>query len=167
MTFVDKRAILRTGLLGCASILCLAGCSTENRHRVVIYDQLWSSSAGVKNYVCAPELRTSCAQKARSDEGAFAERLAAAFRSSPDCATVQFDLVRGPDERSRDIQRKLEINSHNEYWRLRVDFRPGLSNQPYQLGPGVERARIGGDDAEHTAPFMCKAAKNNGVISVW
>ena len=97
----------------------------------------------------------------------LAEELTIEFRRSPECNTVQFDAMRGGDESSRSLERKLESNPNSVYWRLRVDLRPGLPQQPYELGPGVERARVEGDDAEHTVPFMCNAVKNNGVVSAW
>ena len=145
-----------------ATALSLTGCDTQHRHRVIVYDQLWSSDAGVKNFWCAPEIKVSCADKARTDETAISQRLAKGFSLAPECATVEFAVLNG---RNADLARQLETNS--QYWRLRVDIHPGLEHQPYTLGPEEDRPRIGGDDAEHTAAFMCTAVKNNGVISAW
>ena len=144
--------------------LSLTSCSTAHRHRVIVYDQPWSSDAGVRNLWCAPQLKVACAERALREETAFSQRLAIALSSVPECATVSFTSLNG---RNADLARELKANPHYQYWRLRVDFHPGMDHQPYTLGPGEDRSRIGGDDAEHTAEFMCKAVKNNGVISVW
>jgi hypothetical protein len=53
------------------------------------------------------------------------------------------------------------------YWRLRVDFRPGLTSQPFTLGAAKSIPRIAGDDVEHSAAYICNAAKANGVTAIW
>jgi hypothetical protein len=68
---------------------------------------------------------------------------------------------------SQELERGLASNAGSHYWRLRVDFRPGLTKQPFLLGSGKDSPRIEGDDAEHDAAYICKAAKNNKVTATW
>jgi len=63
--------------------------STESRHRTIIYDQPWSSAAGVRNLVCAPDWKSSCDREAKEDEAAFSKTLPGAFRAAAECKTVQ------------------------------------------------------------------------------
>lgn len=147
-------------------LLTLAACSTASRHRTVVYDEQWSSAAGVKNLRCALEIRESCALRARETEAAFATTLSVAFRTSPDCSTVQFIIASGNDKISEYLEQRLASNS-NQYWRLRIDFHPGLTRQPFLLGRGKDRPLIGGNDAEHNAAYICQAVKNNGVMAYW
>src|SRR5258708_38326648 len=63
-------------------VVTLAACSTESRHRTIVYDQQWSSAAGVKNLRCVPELRASCERQARETEATFSKTLSTAFRTS-------------------------------------------------------------------------------------
>ena len=148
-------------------VVTLAACSSESRHRTIVYDQQWSSAAGVKNLSCVPELRASCERQARETEAAFSKILSTAFRTSPECATVQFLISTGNDKNSEELEHSLASNAGSRYWRLRVDFRPGLTKEPFLLGPGKDNPRIEGDDAEHSAAYICKAAKNNGVTAIW
>lgn len=147
-------------LIASTIVLTLAACSTKSRHRIIIYDQSWSSAAGVKNLWCAAEYKAACERQAREAELDFSKRLSTAFRTSPECATVQF-LVSPENKNSKDLEDRLA------YWRLQVDFRPGLTQQPFSLGLGRDKPLIGGDDAEHEADFICEAAKNNGVVAIW
>jgi hypothetical protein len=147
--------------------LTSTGCSTVSRHRVIVYDQPWSSAAAVQNLWCAPELRTACAQQAREAELDFPGKLSKAFRSAPECMTVAFVVLSDDHNGSKDLESKLSKNPGSTYWRLRVDFRPGLPRQPFTLGPGTGSARNGGDDAEHEVSYICEAAKNNGVSDYW
>ena len=143
------------------------GCSTESRHRVIVYDHPWSSAAAVQNLWCAPELRTSCAQQAREEELDFPSKLSKAFRATPECVTVEFVVSSDDHNGSKDLESKLSKNPGLTCWRLRVDFRPGLPRQPFTLGPGTGSARNEGDDAEHEVSYICETAKNNGVLSYW
>jgi hypothetical protein len=147
--------------------LTITACSTESRHRIIIYDQSWSSAAGVKNLWCVPELHASCEREARETEADFSKRLSTAFRASPQCATVQFLVSSGSDKGSKELEDKLARNAGPEYWRLRVDFHPRLRKQPCSLGRGNNDPLVGCDDAEHDAAFICEAAKNNGVTAIW
>jgi hypothetical protein len=147
--------------------LTLIACSTESRHRTVLYDQEWSRAAGVKNLYCAPEFRESCDLRARETEEAFSKSLSAAFRASPECANVQLLVASGSDKNFEELWRRLATDKNSQYWRLRVDFRPGLTRQPFLLGLGQNTPRTEGDDAEHEAAYICKAAKNNGVTAIW
>jgi hypothetical protein len=150
-----------------ASGLTSIGCSTESRHRVIVYDQPWASSAAVRNLWCAPELRTACAQQAKEAELDFPSRLSKAFRAAPECATVAFVVLSEHQDGSKGLESKLLKNPGSMYWRLRVDFRPGLPRQAFTLGPGEGSVRNEGDDAEHEVSYVCEAAKNNGVLDVW
>ena len=149
----------------------LAGCSTESRHRIIVYDQPWSAAAGPRNIRCAPELRESCNLEAKEGEAEFSKRLTTAFRAAPECATVQLLIDSGSDQESKELEKNLTKNLRGEYWRLRVDYHPELDRQPFYLSPGnaspLDRPLVGGDDAEHNAAFICTAAKNNGIIDVW
>ena len=163
-----KGAMSLVGLLVLTTIaLTLTACSAESRHRIIIYDQSWSSAAGVKNLLCIPELRASCEREARETEMDFSKRLSTAFHASPQCATVQFLVSSGSDKGSKELEDKLTRNAGSEYWRLRVDFHPRLPKQPCSLGPGNNDALVGCDDAEHDAAFICEAAKHNGVTAIW
>jgi hypothetical protein len=139
--------------------LSLTACSTESRHRIIIYDQPWSSAAGVKNLWCVAEQRASCERQARETEVEFSKRLSTAFRASPECATVQLLISSRSDKSSGELEDRLARNAGSEYWKLRVDFRPGLKTQPFALGLGKDNPRIEGDDAEHSAAFICKLPK--------
>jgi hypothetical protein len=144
--------------------LSITSCNTESRHRIIVYDQSWSNAAGVKNLVCSPEMRASCEREARESESDFSKRLPAAFRVANECKTVQF-IVSSDD--SKELEDSLTKNVGSRYWILRVDFHPRLENQPYTLGSGRDTPLVGGDDAEHNADFICRAAKHNGVIATW
>jgi hypothetical protein len=39
--------------------------------------------------------------------------------------------------------------------------------RPFLLGSGKDSQRIEGDDAEHSAAYIFKAAKDNGVTAIW
>jgi hypothetical protein len=147
--------------------LTLMACSTESRYGTVLYDQEWSRAAGLKNLYCAPELRESCDRQAIETEGAFSKSLSAAFRASPECANVQFLIASGNDKNFEELWHRLATDKNSQYWRLRVDFRPGLIHQPFLLALGQNTPRIEGDDAEHEAAYICKTAKNNGVTAIW
>jgi hypothetical protein len=151
-------------------VLALAGCSTEHRHRIIVYDQPWAAAAGPKNIWCAPELRESCNLEAKEGAAELSKRLMTAFRAAPECETVQLLIDSGSDGESKDLEEKLAKNPWGEYWRLRVDYHPELDRQPFDLSPGnahpLDRPLVGGDDAEHNAAFICTAAKNNGVPDV-
>jgi hypothetical protein len=142
-------------LLLAITSLSLAACSTESRHRTIIYDQPWSSAAGVRNLVCAPDWKSSCEREAREDEAAFSKKLPEAFRAAAECKTVQLIIAQDT------------TNAAADYWRLRVDFHPRLPKQPFYLGSGTDKLTIGGDDAEHNAAYICEAVKHNGVTAVW
>jgi hypothetical protein len=138
------------------AVFALAGCSNESRHEIIIYDEAWSSAAAVRNLICVPDLKVSCEREAREGEQNFSRNLLAAFQASPKCETVRLLT--------------LTLNSASatsDYWRLRVDFHPRLKMQPFELGRGNDRPRIGGDDAEHNAAYICEAVKNNGVTAIW
>jgi hypothetical protein len=154
-------------LASTAIAFTLAACSTASRHRTIIYDQPWSSAASVKNLVCVPEQRASCEQRARETEMAFSKTLSTTFRTSPECATVQFLISKEEGSLSDGLAAKLANVMGSGYWRLRVDFRPGLTSQPFTLGLAKSVPRIAGDDVEHSAAFICNAAKANGVTAIW
>jgi hypothetical protein len=145
----------------------LLGCSTASRRRVIVYDQPWSSAAGVKNLVCASEYRTSCERQALEMEAEFRKRLPTTFRASPECSTVEFFVLSGDGQDSKDLEDKLARNPGNKYWRLRVDFHPMVTGQPFYLGTDKHTSLVGGDDAEHQAGYICKAAKQNGIMDIW
>jgi hypothetical protein len=150
----------------------LAGCSNESRHRIIIYDHSWSAQASVKNLRCAPELSASCEQRATKTEAELSNRLAKAFRSTPECATVYFLVLSGNDKGSEDLEASLARNAWKfgegyMYWRLRVDIHPGLTSQPFTLGPGKEGALLGGDGVEQNVSFMCEGVKHNGITAYW
>ncbi len=151
----SKKPIGRLFLACAIAVLSLAGCSTESRHRTIVYDEAWSSAAALKNLVCSPDRQASCEREARDGEQTFAKGLSAAFQTSPKCRTVQF------------LMPAAGVQSGSDYWRLRVDFHPRLTTQPFELGLGTERPRIGGDDVEHNAAYICEAVKNNGVTAIW
>jgi hypothetical protein len=150
------RTALRFLLLCGISALASAGCSSESRHRTILYDEAWSSAAAVRNLTCAPDFRTSCERDARDGERDFLKSLSAAFQAAPECRTVRFMTFTS-----------YAANAASGYWRLRVDFRPRLERQPFDLGRGTDKPTIGGDDAEHDATYICKAVKNNGVTAIW
>jgi hypothetical protein len=147
-----------------AASLSVASCNTASRHRTIVYDQSWSSAAAVQNLVCSPDARADCEREARESELDFSKRLPAAFLAANECKTVQFVI---DSNGNRELEDNLTGNVSSKYWRLRVDFHPRLQKQPFSLGSGMDRATVGGDDAEHDADFICKAAKHNGVIAVW
>jgi hypothetical protein len=148
-------------------ILTLAAGCTGSRHRIVVYDQTWSSAAAVRNLHCAPEVSASCEQESKETEAEFSKRLPAAFQATPECATVQFLVLSESEPNAREIEDSLTKNAGGKYWRLRVDFHPRLSRQPFSLGQGMESGLVGGEDAEHDTAFICKAVKNNGVLDIW
>jgi len=161
-------ALLIPLLLAAISILlALSACSTESRHRIIVYDQPWSSEAGVKNLWCAAEQSADCKRQAREAEIDFSKRLSRAFHEAPECKTVQFIILAGDQKNSNELEDRLDKNAGSEYWRLRVDFGPGLTKQLFTLGLGKGKASVGGDDAEHSAAFICEAAKNNGITAIW
>lgn len=144
--------------------LSIASCNTASRHRIIVYDQSWSNAAGVKNLVCSPDMRAACEREARESELDFSGRLPTAFLVANECKTVQFIVDSNND---KELEDNLTRNVDSKYWRLRVDFHPRLERQPFDLGLGMNRPSVGGDDVEHDADFICKAVKNNGVIAVW
>ena len=150
------RVILQLLLIPVISVLASNGCSTESRHRTILYDELWSNDAGVKNFACVPDLRAACEREARDGERDFSKTLSTIFHAAPECRTVDFRPLTAD-----------AVHAEPEYWRLRIDFRPRLERQPFELGPGTDRPRIGGDDAAHSADYICKAVKNNGVTAIW
>lgn len=153
---MSKRSIHILPMICAIAVLSSGGCSTESRQRTIVYDEGWSRAAAFKNLVCSPDAQASCEREAQDGERGFAESLSVAFHASPKCRTVQFlKLAAGvPIVRS-------------DYWRLRVDFHPRLTTQPFELGLGTERPRIGGDDVEHNVAYICEAVKNNGVTAIW
>jgi hypothetical protein len=160
-----KRLLLVFGALSVISI-GIVECvewKIDSRHRIIVYDQPWSSSAGVNNLICVPEIKGSCEREAKESELDFSKRLPAAFSFAEECKTVQFVIDSNDNEQLKD---SLTQNA-SEYWRLRVDFHPRFERQPFTLGPGMGRPLIWGGDTEHDADFICKAAKNNGVIDIW
>jgi len=153
---MNKAGFFKLSALLSLCILILTGCFTENRHRVIFYDEAWSSTAGVKNLVCSAEIRDSCAQMARNGETAFASQLALEFHSAAECSTVDFKVLSPANQGDRG----------SEFWRLRVNFHNGFSKQSYELGPNGGSTMVGGEDADNVA-FICKAAKQNGVLDFW
>jgi hypothetical protein len=102
-------------------------------------------------------VKACCEREAKESESDFSKRLPTAFRIASECATVQFVVA---DENDKELE-------HNEYWRLRVDFHPRLERERFTLGLRKDKPIIAGDDAERNADFICKAAKNNGVLDIW
>jgi hypothetical protein len=147
--------------------LSLVACSTEARHRIIVYDQTWSSAAGVQNLVCAPDWKLPCEREAREDEEAFLQKLPQAFRAAPECKHVQLLVAQGNGTNSTELDERLAKNARAEYWRLRVDFHPRQASQPFTLGSGTDKPEIGGDDVEHSVAYICEAAKHNGVTAYW
>ena len=147
--------------------LSLAACFTESRHRTIIYDQTWSSAAGVKNLLCAPDWKSACEREAREDEVALSKKLPEVFRATPECRTVQFIVSQTNGKDSAELEQRLARNAGGEYWRLRVDFHPRLPRQPFYLGSGTDKPDIEGVDVEHDAAYICEAAKHNGVTAYW
>jgi hypothetical protein len=156
-----------TGFTACLmALMNLIACTTSSRHRVIVYDHSWSSAAAVKNLWCAPQLRKACAQQATVAEQDFTNRLPRAFSEEPACANVSFVVYSTETANTAELENKLKMQV-SVYWRLRVDFRPGLPRQPFTLGAGEETPLIEGDDTEHNASLICTAAKHNGVIDYW
>jgi hypothetical protein len=147
-------------------VLNLTACSSELRHRVVVYDHSWSRAAAVRNLWCAPVLSKACAQQATEAEQDFSNKLPRAFREEPECHNVSFVAFSADDANAATLESELKTQG-SVYWRLRVNFGPGLPRQPFSLGAGEETPRIEGDDAEHDSAFICTAVKNNGVIDIW
>jgi len=133
-----------------------AGCSTELRHRTVLYDEGWSNDAAARNLICAPELRESCEQEARVEERKFFAKLSSAFSSTPECQTVALMKLTSDT-----------VRSNPGYWRLAVDYHPRVAGQPFDLNRGMKRGYIEGDNAEREVDYICKAVKNNGVMAYW
>ncbi len=146
-----------------AATFVLVACSSKPRHATIIYDEAWSSAAGVRNLACAPDLKASCEREAMEGEDALSRRLPEGFATAPECKNVQFLVIQQIDLASGELEKRFG----SDYWRLRVDFHPRLAYQPFSLGRGEKRADIGGDDVEHNAAFICEAAKHNGVIAIW
>lgn len=151
-------------IVGLSVCFFAAGCKSERRHRIVVYDEPWSIAAGKKSIICAPKLRASCDQEAIDGASKLPGTLSSAFMTTHECATVQLVVLVGDDKGSQDLQTQLSTDRWKfgdgyKYWRLRVDYHPELSQQPFSLGPGLEKAIVGGDDAEHEVAFICKAAK--------
>jgi hypothetical protein len=146
-------------------VLSVTSCNVDSRHRIIVYDQPWSSAAAVQNLVCADDQKAACEAEAKQGLVKLTENLPAIFRDATECRTVQF-LVASPDA-DEQLKEALNTNRGNTYWLLRIDFHPRLQRQPFSLGPGMERPDIGGDDVEQNADFICKAAKHNGVIGIW
>jgi len=113
--------------------------------------------------MCVPEIKASCEREARESELDFSKRLPAAFRAASECKTVQLVIFSND---TNELEDSLTKNAP-EYWSLRVDFHPRFERQPFTLGLGTDKPNIAGDDAEREADFICKAAKNNGVIEWW
>jgi hypothetical protein len=80
--------VLTTAALGAVA------CSTESRHRTVIYDQTWSRAAGVRNLFCAPDLKSSCEREAREDEAPFQESFPQPFERLPNVRPLSLSLLR-------------------------------------------------------------------------
>jgi hypothetical protein len=157
---------MRKILLGLSlAALPLTACSTARRHRTIIFDQTWSSEAGVRNLSCVPEQSASCAREARDSELSFSKRLVTAFQLAPECATVRLIVPSVSDNSASNLGNGLRKDAG--YWRLRVDFHPRLAAQPFTLGLGEATARVAGDDTEHSAAFICEAVKNNVVTAIW
>jgi hypothetical protein len=146
----------------------LAGCSldTESRHRTIIYDEAWSRVAAVKNLSCVPELRAACEREAKKEEWTLSQKLPAIFKAEPQCRNVQFIMSKTGASDVQALQKRLESSVGFEYWRLRVDFRPRLKSQPWDLGPGVKSSFIAGGGIEEEAAYICQAVKNNGVVGI-
>jgi hypothetical protein len=113
--------------------------------------------------VCVPEQRATCKQRARDMEVAFSKTLATTFRASPECATVQFLVSNEESSLPEGLAARFANVMGSGYWGLRVDFRPGLTSQPFTLGLAKSVPRIAGDDVEHSAAYICKAA--NPMVS--
>jgi hypothetical protein len=149
-------------------VLALAACdSVESRHRIIIYDHSWSSAAGVNNLWCVPELRASCDRQALQAESELKDKLSRAFRVAPECANVDFVIASQDEAEFKKLEDESATSAGPLYWRLRVDMHPGLTAQPFNLGPGLRRPLVGGDDAEHSASYICEAAKKNGITYNW
>jgi hypothetical protein len=159
-------------IVGLSICFFAAGCGSERRHRIVVYDEPWSIAAGKRNIICAPELRASCDREAIGGTANLSDTLSSSFMMTPECATVQLVVLAGDDKGSQDLQTQLSTDHWKfgdgyKYWRLRVDYHPELSQQPFYLGPGLENAIAEGDDAEHEVAFICEAAKQNGANEYW
>src|ERR1700679_750704 len=86
-----SKTSMRCLLLACTvALLALGGCSTESRHRTIVYDEAWSNAAALKNLLCSADTQASCEREAKDRQRSFAESLSAAFHASPQCRTVQF-----------------------------------------------------------------------------
>jgi hypothetical protein len=134
----------------------------------MILDQSWSSAAAVKNLWCDPELRACCNKEALDAELAYSKRLPEAFREEPKCATVEFLISSASAEDSAKLEGKQVFEGGPKYWRLRLDFHPGQEKQsPFHLWAGKSTLRISGSDTEHSAAYICEAAKNNGIMDIW
>jgi hypothetical protein len=158
--------MMHTSLLGLSlALLTVTACSTEGRHRTIIFDQTWSSDAAVRNLSCVPDQSESCAREARDSELAFARKRSTAFLATPECATVRLIVPASSQDKARGDGNNAAKD--DAYWTLRVDFRPRVTSQPFTLGHDDDHTRIGGDDAEHSSAFICKAVKNNGVTAIW
>ena len=171
--YLSSHAIAFRLLMALSSIVVIvAGCSSENRHRVVVYDQDWSAARGKTNIRCSPELRASCDKEALEGAAKLPETLSAEFRATPECSTVQLFVMAGEDKSSQELQKSLNENDWKlgqgyRYWRLRVDYHPELPKQPFSIGHGNGKGSGGGDDVENDAAFICELVKHNGVEFWW
>jgi hypothetical protein len=111
---VGKKTVFRL-LLACTATVALAGCSTESRHRTIIYDEAWSSAAAVRNLSCVPDMQRSCEREAREGESSFSKKLSAAFHASPKCQTVQFVVLATGSSNAKDLEDRLARSVGSEY----------------------------------------------------
>jgi hypothetical protein len=108
-------------------------------------------------------LEVACEREAREGEATLSKKLLEAFATAPECANVQLLISNETDPASDQSEKRLR----SDHWRLRVDFRPRLLQQPFSLDREGGKSYIGGDDVEHNADFICEAATHNGVTAIW
>ena len=145
----------------------IEGCSRTHQPISVVYDQHWSSAAGVAALQCVPEIRDACQKEAREDEAGFLRTLRTAFEAAPECKDVEFIVNSGVDQPPKTKDGHLTPATKGGYWTLRVDYRPKLTVQVFSLRAGTNAPLIGNGSANDIIKFVCKVSKNNGVVMIW
>jgi hypothetical protein len=130
---------------------------------VVVYDQVWSRAAALRNYPCAPEIRAECQRTSLDAESGFQHAMEQALQEIPECHDVHFIADSGEGLTRADANLIARVKSRR-IWRLRIDSH--VSVKPWELA----RSERGSDydfDARNMMTYMCGVARRNGPPPIY
>jgi len=107
----------------------------------------------------------ACALDPVLEVRAFEDMIATEFASNPDCASISFVHLRGPNEMSKASSEALK---NQNSWTLFLDYIPGMKQQQWSMIRSADRSRLvqGEGGPKEIASKACAIIKQRGATVI-